>query len=108
MSYKINAIATGLILISLTTVSLASNSFKQQRGERLAQELNLTSEQQEEVKSIMQEQRKEAQAWRKQHQEETKNKLSKVLNNEQMEKFETMKKQRAEKRQMRKKDRRGQ
>lgn len=102
MSHKINTLLASLVLISITSMSVAAGQYNQNRGQRMAQELNLTADQQTQVKEIMEEQKSKAKTWRTSHQEETKAKLSQVLNDEQMAKFDAMKKQRKEKRMMRK------
>lgn len=102
MSRKINTLLASLVLISITSMSAVAGQYNQDRGQRMAQELNLTTEQQTQVKEIMEEQKSKAKAWRTNHQEETKGKLSQVLNDEQMAKFDAIKKQRKEKRMMRK------
>ncbi len=105
MSYKINTLVIGLILISLTSLSFASGPNKENRGQRMAQELNLTAEQQTQVQEIMKEQKSAAETWRSSHHEQTREKLSQVLNQEQLAKFDAKKKQHKEKRMMRKKNR---
>ncbi len=106
MSTKINTLVIATVLISLTSLSFAFDQPRQGRGgERMTRELNLSPEQQKQFKNIMKEQRASAKIWRQKHQEETRAKLSQVLNEKQMEKLDKMKEQRFEKRKMRKRDR---
>lgn len=104
MSTKTNKLLIGLALISLASASLAFGSpgggmkSCQHRGfspdgggYRIVNELNLTTEQQNQMQTIMQEQREAAKAWRKKQAEETEAKLSKVLNPEQLEQFKEFK-----------------
>ncbi|MCW8932748.1 MAG: hypothetical protein OQL19_21235 [Gammaproteobacteria bacterium] len=104
MSNKINTALIGLALLSLSSISFAAGSYNQERGQRMMQELNLTTEQQEQFQGIMKEQKEAAKEWRAKHKEATREKLSQVLTGEQMEKFDEIKKQRSEKRKMRKKN----
>jgi len=87
MSNKMYILLTGLMLISL-----ASFSFAQGGGKGMMQELGLTEEQTKQVREIMQEQRTLAREWQKKHQEETESKLSEVLDDDQMEKLQSMQK----------------
>lgn len=103
MSNKITVLITSLILVSLVSLSFAERP-PQKRGDMMIQELNLTEQQQVQVKAIMKEQRTTAKAWRKQHHQQTESKLSTVLNKEQMTKFKAMKEERKKNRQMRKKN----
>lgn len=107
MSHKINKLLVALALISLTSITLASGPpcggsdgpgrgfGPGNPGDRLAYELNLNTEQQTQVQTIMKEQRNEAQTWKEQHEKATEEKLNKVLNAEQMEKFQSLKKNRS-------------
>lgn len=108
MSNKTNKLLIGLTLISLTSVALAfgprcggpdgpGRGFGPGNpGDRLSYELNLNTDQQKQVKAILEEQRNEAKAWREQHKKETDVKLNKVLNAEQIEKFQSLKNNRPE------------
>lgn len=93
------------LLIALTLFSLSSASLafgprwgdpEMERGPgyRLAQELNLSTEQQAKINEIIKAQRKEAQEWHKQHKEQGKEKISKLLTEEQQEKFKQLKEKR--------------
>jgi Spy/CpxP family protein refolding chaperone len=106
MSTKINMLLIALALFSLTSISFAYNPQcggpGQGRGPggggfRVAQILNLTSEQQQEFQNIMQEQRKIGQAWREKHHQETEAKLGQILNEEQLKKFKEFKQNRPNK-----------
>lgn len=90
-------------LIALALVSLSSMTFAFAAhmggpgpgdGYRMAQELNLTKEQQEQVRDIMTKHRDEAEKMRKQHPKDLETKLSTVLSSEQLETFKEMKQKR--------------
>ncbi len=103
MSSKVNTLLIGLVLVSLTSASLAfgrpcggpgqGRNFGPGSGGgyRMAQELNLSVDQQQQFQNIIQEQRKEAQEWREQHRKEAVKKLSTVLNEQQLTKFKAIK-----------------
>ncbi len=105
MTNKINKLLIAAVLVSLTSISFAYEQPRQERGGRMAQELNLSAEQQEQFNSIIKEQRATAKSWRQKHHEETREKLSKILNGEQMKKLDELKDKRSKKRNMRKRDR---
>ncbi len=98
MSTKINKSLIALALVSLVSISLAygppCTSTANNGGYSLANRLNLTAEQLQQVQTVLQEQRQEARAWRKDHRAETETRLSKVLNAEQMEQFKALKQHR--------------
>ena len=100
--YSIIAVA----LISLSSLAIAFGPQKGVPGPgggyRMAQELNLTQEQQEQVRDIMIKHRKEAKVMRDEHRKELENKLSTVLSSEQLDTFKAIKQQRGSKRMMRK------
>lgn len=90
-------------LIALALVSLSSMAFAfgpkmggngPGDGYRMAQELNLTKEQQEQVRDIMTKHRDETEKMRKQHRKDLETKLSTVLSSEQLETFKEMKQKR--------------
>ncbi|MDX2506172.1 MAG: hypothetical protein QNL62_17070 [Gammaproteobacteria bacterium] len=87
-------------LISLSSMALA---FGPQMGGpgsggyRMAQELNLTTEQQEQVGDIMTKHREERKSIRDKHREQLEIKLSTVLSPEQLDTFKEMKQQRGKK-----------
>lgn len=94
----------GKLLIALTLVSLTSAvlAFGPQGGgpgygggARMAQELNLTVEQQQQVQELMKKHREEGRQWREQHRKDMEIKLGGVLTPEQLEKFKSIKKQRS-------------
>ncbi|NNE77503.1 MAG: hypothetical protein HKN31_10580 [Pricia sp.] len=89
----------------LLTAATAAMAYKGQNGEWLAKELELTDAQSQQVQTIMQEKRtkmkevrKEIKALSKEKmapiRAETHDRLSQVLNKEQLEKFEAMKQER--------------
>lgn len=107
MSTKLNKLLIGVAVISLTSATLAFGqpcngkgpgqnqaSGSNTIGYRLTEKLNLDEHQQKQMQVIMEQQRKQARAWRKQHWQDTETKLSTVLNAEQMEKFKTLKQHR--------------
>ncbi len=90
-----------VIAVALVSLSSMAIAFGPQMGGpgsgggyRMAQELNLTTEQQEQVRDIMIEHREEAQIIREQHRKELESKLSTVLSAEQLDIFKEMKLQR--------------
>jgi len=88
----------GLTLVSLSSIGLAygpqwGGGPGYGPGNRMAQELNLTTEQQDKVKTIMQKHREEGQAWREKHHKELETKLGDVLSAEQLETFKSFKQQ---------------
>ena len=99
MSTKTNKLLIGLALVSFASASLAmgppggckSRGFGPDGGGYIMNELNLTSEQQSQVKTILQEQRETAKAWKQKHAEETQAKLGKVLTPEQLEEYKAFK-----------------
>ena len=97
MKHTKRNLVVAVALISVSSLALAFGPAMTERGPgagyRIAQELNLTTEQQEQVKSIMTQHRDEAVKMRKQHRDKLKDKLSDVLSTEQMEKFDAMKAQ---------------
>lgn len=94
MSTRLNTFIITTAVISLLSASLAFGQPCGGKGRNnMASRLNLDEQQQNQVQQIMQQQRTEAQAWRKQHRQETEKKLSTVLNSEQMEKFKAFRQQ---------------
>lgn len=92
----------GLALVSLSSVGFAVGTQwgggpgygpGPGGGYRIAQELNLTTEQQEQMQTIMQAHREEGKKWREQHHKDLETKLSDVLNAEQLEQFKAIKQQ---------------
>ncbi len=100
MSTKIKMLLPAIVLVSLSSVSLAFSPPPNNSGpgSRMAKKLNLTTEQQQQFQRIIKQQREEGQAWREKHRKAAENKLSAVLNEEQLAKFKTMKQQRANQR----------
>jgi len=90
-----------IIAVALISLSSMAIAFGPQMGGpgpgdgyRMAQELNLTKEQQEQVRNIMTKHRDEAEKIRKQHRKDLETKLSTVLSSEQLETFKEMKQKR--------------
>ena len=89
-----------IIAVALISLSSMAIAFGPQMGGpgpggyRMAQELNMTTEQQEQVRDIMTKHREEGQAIRDKHREELEVKLSTVLSPEQLDTFKEMKQQR--------------
>lgn len=104
MSHKTHPLLLSIVLISLSSASFAFDPPNKNRGNRMIQELSLSTEQQEQFMAIMTEQRSAAKAWRKTHQEQTREKLSHVLDDTQMKKLDGIKKHRSQKRPMCKKN----
>lgn len=96
MAIKKGKLLIGLALVSLTSVGLA---FGPQwgagpgNGNRMAQELNLSAEQKDQVQNLMQKHREEGMKWREQHRKDMETQLSNVLTGEQMAKFKDLKQQ---------------
>jgi Spy/CpxP family protein refolding chaperone len=106
MSNKLSLLLIAITLLSFTTISLAFNPPCGGPGQagnlgpgggRMAQQLNLTTEQQQQFQNIMQEQRKIGQAWREKHHQEVETQLSKVLDEEQLKNFKAFKQARPKK-----------
>lgn len=85
-------------LISLSSMALAYGPQKGGPGPgggyRMAQELNLTEAQQEQVRGIMTKHREEGKAMREQHRKALETELSTVLSPEQLDTFKEMKQKR--------------
>jgi len=88
-------IAVALISFSSMAIAFGPQAgVRDQGGYRMAQELNLTTEQQKQVQDIMSKHREEGRVIRDKHREELKIKLSTVLSSEQLDTFKEMKQQR--------------
>jgi len=95
-----NKLLLGLALVSLSSVGLAFGwgggpgyGAGPGGGYRIAKELNLSTEQQEQMQTIMQQHREEGQQWREQHRTELETKLGNVLTADQLEQFKAFKQQ---------------
>jgi len=99
-----NKLLIGLALISLTSIGLAfgpqwggapgqASGFGPGGGYGMTQQLNLTTEQQQQVQTIMQSHREEGWAWREKHHQALEGKLSEVFDAEQLEQFKAFRQQ---------------